>query len=91
MVLLGDIVGEDDSVVAAATSEIVRLANARSGEGFILDIVLGVVGAVAGGAIFSSLGAAGVTGFNLYSMGVAIVGAVVVLIVYHAVFGRRAA
>jgi uncharacterized membrane protein YeaQ/YmgE (transglycosylase-associated protein family) len=63
----------------------------RSGEGFILDIVLGVVGAVAGGAIFSSLGAAGVTGFNLYSMGVAIVGAVVVLIVYHAIFGRRAA
>jgi len=63
----------------------------RSGEGFILDIVLGVVGAVAGGAIFSSLGAAGVTGFNLYSMGVAIVGAVVLLIVYHAIFGRRAA
>ncbi|HEY3659367.1 MAG TPA: DUF3683 domain-containing protein [Steroidobacteraceae bacterium] len=35
MVLLGDIVGEDDAVVAAATSEVVRLANARSGEGFI--------------------------------------------------------
>ena len=35
MVLLGDIVGESDSVVAAATSDIVRLANARSGEGFI--------------------------------------------------------
>jgi FAD/FMN-containing dehydrogenase/Fe-S oxidoreductase len=35
MVLLGDIVGEDDSLVAAAASHIVRLANARSGEGFI--------------------------------------------------------
>src|SRR6202162_2275197 len=35
MVLLGDIVGEDDAAVAAATSEVVRLANARSGEGFI--------------------------------------------------------
>ncbi len=35
MVLLGDIVGEDDASVAAATSEVVRLANARSGEGFI--------------------------------------------------------
>ncbi|MDP9011470.1 MAG: FAD/FMN-binding oxidoreductase [Pseudomonadota bacterium] len=35
MVLLGDIVGEDDGIVAAATSEVVRLANARSGEGFI--------------------------------------------------------
>jgi FAD/FMN-containing dehydrogenase/Fe-S oxidoreductase len=35
MVLLGDIVGEDEAAVAAATSEVVRLANARSGEGFI--------------------------------------------------------
>jgi FAD/FMN-containing dehydrogenase/Fe-S oxidoreductase len=35
MVLLGDIVGEDESAVAAATSQVVRLANARSGEGFI--------------------------------------------------------
>jgi FAD/FMN-containing dehydrogenase/Fe-S oxidoreductase len=35
MVLLGDIVGEDERQVAAATSHIVRLANARSGEGFI--------------------------------------------------------
>ena len=35
MILLGDIVGEDDAAVAAATSEVVRLANARSGEGFI--------------------------------------------------------
>jgi FAD/FMN-containing dehydrogenase/Fe-S oxidoreductase len=35
MVLLGDIVGEDDAAVAAAASEVVRLANARSGEGFI--------------------------------------------------------
>jgi uncharacterized membrane protein YeaQ/YmgE (transglycosylase-associated protein family) len=63
----------------------------RSGEGFILDIILGVVGAIAGGAIFTSFGAAGVTGFNLYSMGVAIVGAVVVLVLYHAIFGRRMA
>jgi FAD/FMN-containing dehydrogenase/Fe-S oxidoreductase len=35
MVLLGDIVGEDESQVAAAASQVVRLANARSGEGFI--------------------------------------------------------
>jgi FAD/FMN-containing dehydrogenase/Fe-S oxidoreductase len=35
MVLLGDIVGEDETAVAAATSHVVRLANARSGEGFI--------------------------------------------------------
>lgn len=61
----------------------------RSGEGLILDIILGIVGAIAGGAIFTSFGAAGVTGLNLYSMGVAIIGAVVVLITYHAIFSRR--
>jgi len=61
----------------------------KSGEGILLDIVLGIVGAVAGGWLFNSFGAAGVTGLNLYSILVAVVGAVVVLLVYHAV--RRVA
>jgi uncharacterized membrane protein YeaQ/YmgE (transglycosylase-associated protein family) len=61
----------------------------KSGEGVVLDIILGIVGAVVGGALFNEFGAAGVTGFNLYSMVVAIVGAIVVLFIYHAVFGRR--
>jgi uncharacterized membrane protein YeaQ/YmgE (transglycosylase-associated protein family) len=61
----------------------------KTGEGFILDIVLGIVGAIVGGFIFSAVGSTGVTGFNLWSMFVAIVGAVVVLVVYHALFGRR--
>jgi uncharacterized membrane protein YeaQ/YmgE (transglycosylase-associated protein family) len=61
----------------------------KSGEGLILDIVLGIVGAVVGGFLFAQFGAAGVTGFNLYSMLVAIVGAIVVLFVYHLVPGRR--
>ena len=65
-----------------------KLVN-KSGEGLILDIVLGIVGAMVGGFLFTSFGAAGVTGFNLYSMLVAVVGAVVVLVVYHAIFGRR--
>ena len=60
----------------------------RSGEGFFLDIVLGIVGGVVGGWLFETFGASGVTGFNLYSMLVAIIGAVVVLVVYHAI--RRA-
>ena len=60
----------------------------RSGQGFLLDIVLGIVGAVLGGFLFTALGATGITGFNLYSMFVAIVGAVVVLWAYHAVSGR---
>jgi uncharacterized membrane protein YeaQ/YmgE (transglycosylase-associated protein family) len=61
----------------------------RQGEGIVLDFILGVVGALVGGFIFTKLGAAGVTGFNLYSMLVAILGAVVVLVIYHAVIGRR--
>lgn len=60
----------------------------KSGEGFILDIVLGIVGAMVGGFLFSLIGAAPVTGFNLYSMFVAVVGAIVVLVIYHAVAGR---
>ena len=56
-----------------------------SGEGLVLDIVLGVVGAVVGGFVFNQFGAAGVTGFNIYSMVVAVVGAVLVLVIYHAV------
>jgi uncharacterized membrane protein YeaQ/YmgE (transglycosylase-associated protein family) len=59
-----------------------------SGQGLLLDIVLGIVGAVVGGYLFAALGSTGVTGFNLWSMLVAILGAVVVLWIYHAVVGR---
>ena len=62
----------------------------KEGEGLILDIVLGVIGAVIGGFLFNQFGAAGVTGFNIYSMFVAVVGAVVLLVVYHLITGRRA-
>ncbi|MBA8877413.1 GlsB/YeaQ/YmgE family stress response membrane protein [Phyllobacterium myrsinacearum] len=63
----------------------------KSGQGFILDIVLGIVGAVAGGVIFSFFGATGITGFNIYSLIVAVIGSVVVLWLYHAITGNRAA
>ena len=59
-----------------------------SGQGLLMDIVLGIVGAVVGGYLFSALGATGVTGFNLWSMFVAVIGAIVVLWIYHAVAGR---
>jgi uncharacterized membrane protein YeaQ/YmgE (transglycosylase-associated protein family) len=65
-----------------------KLVN-KAGEGVVLDIVLGIVGAIVGGWLFSAFGAAGVTGLNPYSMLVAVVGAVVVLVVYHALFRRR--
>ena len=61
----------------------------KTGEGLLLDIILGIVGAFVGGWIFSMFGASGVTGLNLYSALVAVVGAVVVLVVYHAI--RRVA
>jgi len=66
-----------------------KLVN-RSGGNLLLDLVLGVVGAFVGGFLFTRFGAAGVTGLNLYSFLVAIVGAVVVLFIYHALVGRRA-
>jgi uncharacterized membrane protein YeaQ/YmgE (transglycosylase-associated protein family) len=59
----------------------------KTGEGIALDIVLGVVGAVVGGYLFSMFGSQGVSGVNLYSIVVAVVGAVVVLVIYHAVTG----
>jgi uncharacterized membrane protein YeaQ/YmgE (transglycosylase-associated protein family) len=61
-----------------------RVVN-KAGQGVILDIVLGIVGAIVGGFLFSALGATGVTGLNLYSMVVAIIGAVIVLVIYHAI------
>ncbi len=66
-----------------------KLVN-RSGAGMVLDIVLGIVGAFVGGFLFTFFGAAPVTGFNIYSIVVSVVGAVVVLIIYHAIEGRRA-
>jgi uncharacterized membrane protein YeaQ/YmgE (transglycosylase-associated protein family) len=56
----------------------------KQGEGFFLDIILGIVGAVAGGWIFNLFGAHGVTGVNLYSILVAVIGAIIVLALYHA-------
>jgi uncharacterized membrane protein YeaQ/YmgE (transglycosylase-associated protein family) len=62
----------------------------KTGEGLIRDIILGVIGAFVGGWIFTALGVSGVTGVNIYSIFVAVVGAVVVLLAYHAIFGQGA-
>ncbi len=61
----------------------------KSGEGLWLDNALGIVGAIVGGVLFSAFGMQGITGLNIWSMIVAIVGAIVVLFGYHAVAGRR--
>ncbi len=60
----------------------------KSGEGLVLDIVLGVVGAIVGGLIFNMFGGQGVTGLNLYSLVVAVIGAIVVLLIYRMVIRR---
>lgn len=65
-----------------------RIVN-KSGQGVVMDIVLGIVGALVGGFLMSAIGGAGVTGFNIWSILVAIFGAIVVLWIYHAVAGRR--
>jgi uncharacterized membrane protein YeaQ/YmgE (transglycosylase-associated protein family) len=61
----------------------------KTGEGVLLDIILGIAGALVGGYLFNVFGAVGVTGFNIWSMLVAVIGAMVILVVYHAIAGRR--
>jgi uncharacterized membrane protein YeaQ/YmgE (transglycosylase-associated protein family) len=61
-----------------------KIVNSR-GEGVILDIALGIVGAVVGGWLFNRFGHSGVSGLNLYSLMVAVVGAIVLLVVYHTI------
>ena len=61
----------------------------KSGEGLVLDILLGIVGSVVGGWLFQMFGASGVTGLNIYSLCVAVLGSIIFLVIYHAVFGRR--
>jgi len=65
-----------------------KVVNAR-GEGCLVNIALGLVGAMVGGFIFSEIGGSGIHGFSIYSLLVATIGAIVVLLAYHAIPGRR--
>jgi uncharacterized membrane protein YeaQ/YmgE (transglycosylase-associated protein family) len=62
----------------------------KQGKGLLLNIVLGVVGAELGGLLVGLFGMSGVTGFNLYSLLIAVLGAVVLLWIYHGLIRRRA-
>ena len=64
-----------------------KVVNKR-GEGLVLDVLLGVVGAIVGGWLAGMFGLGAVSGLNLYSLVISVAGAVVVLLVYHAI--RRA-
>jgi uncharacterized membrane protein YeaQ/YmgE (transglycosylase-associated protein family) len=66
-----------------------KLVN-KTGEGILVDIILGVLGAVGGGWLFNQFGQPGVTGLNLWSFVVAVVGAVIILVLYHALTGKGA-
>lgn len=63
----------------------------KSGTGLLVDIIVGVVGALLGGFIFNAIGAPGVTGFNLWSIFVAFIGSVLLLVVLRLLSGRRIA
>jgi uncharacterized membrane protein YeaQ/YmgE (transglycosylase-associated protein family) len=65
-----------------------KIVNGR-GEGFFGDIIVGVVGALLGGFLFTHFGAQGVTGLNLWSILVAVAGSVALLLVFYAFRGRR--
>ena len=65
-----------------------RVVN-KTGEGTVRDIILGIIGGIVGGILFRALGHPGVTGFNVWSIFVAFLGAVVVLVLYHTLTGRH--
>ena len=58
-------------------------------EGLVMYVVIGIVGAFIGGFVFSAVGHAPVTGLNLYSLFVAVVGSLILIVVVRAVRGRR--
>jgi uncharacterized membrane protein YeaQ/YmgE (transglycosylase-associated protein family) len=57
----------------------------RTGEGLFRDIILGIVGGLVGGWIFQAVGSTGITGFNAWSLLVAVIGSIIVLMLYHAI------
>jgi uncharacterized membrane protein YeaQ/YmgE (transglycosylase-associated protein family) len=80
-ILLGSLLGLIASRIVSTT-----------GEGTVVDILLGIVGALTGGWVFTLLGGGGATGFNIttvYNAGIAASGAIILLALYHAFLRRR--
>ena len=79
-------------VLGVALGLIASKIVSTTGEGTVVDILLGIVGAVIGGWLFDLFDGSGLTGFNLqnvYSAGTAAIGAIIALALYHAFFRRR--
>lgn len=75
-------------VLGLITGIIASKLPSKTSDDPVLDVGLGIVGAVVGGFAFDQLGAASVTGSNFYGVLSAVSGAVLVLTIYHAVIGR---
>lgn len=67
------------------------IVGTNKGQGLIGNIVVGIIGALVGGLLFGLLGGSGFTGFNIWSFVVALIGAVVVLLIWQAIAGRKTA
>jgi len=78
-IILGGIAGWLASIITKRNDQM----------GCITNIIAGIVGSVVGGWVFSLFGGSGVTGFNLGSLLVALIGTVIVLVVVNLIFGRR--
>lgn len=80
-IVLGALAGWIASMVAGTNAQ----------QGAIANIIVGIIGAFIGGMVMQLLGYSGVNGFNLYSLLVAVLGAVILLFGYRAISGRPAA
>ena len=67
------------------------IAGTDARQGLLGNILVGIVGAFIGGFVMSLFGAQGVTGFNIWSFVVALVGAVIALFIWKAIAGRKTA
>ena len=66
-----------------------KVMKTSSQQGLLMDIVVGILGALIGGFLFEQFGSTGTTGFNIWSLFVAFTGAVVLLVVIRALTGRK--
>ncbi|MDI9491227.1 MAG: GlsB/YeaQ/YmgE family stress response membrane protein [Clostridiaceae bacterium] len=67
-----------------------KITKNDAGMGILANIIAGVIGGLVGGFVFNAIGGSGITGFNIWSLFVAIVGSVIVLAIYNLIRGRGA-
>ena len=70
-------------IVGIVSGVIARISVGSTGQGFLLDILFGIVVAVVGGYVSSAVGPQGITGFNPFGMFIAVAGAILLIWIYH--------